>query len=144
MAFKYSGRGISPLSGNFLIPAGIYRLKIIDTKEGLSKKGDPQVVVGFAVVGGPFANREIRFHNVTFFGRDQAGEPLPGAGIAVHFLKTIGQPWENDYIVNHLNWWGKELTAEVIEDEYNGKVNNKIKTIQPIETKQEVEEQVPF
>ena len=153
MSFNYNGRGVKPWSGgSFLIPAGRYRLKIVDTTEGKSKKGDPMVTVDFKVVGGEQEGKGLRFHNVTFFGRDGDGLALPGSGIAVHFLKTIGQPWEGDsYEVNHIKWRGKEVIAEVIEDEYNGKVNNKIKEVFPVgketaseKTEAEKLEEVPF
>lgn len=144
--FRYNGTGIKPTSGGFsIVPAGTYKLKIANTFEGKSKNGDPMVTVDFVVVGGEHDGAAIRFHNVTFFGRTPEGKPKAGAGMAVHFLKTIGEPWEGEYEVNSLRWRGRGLEADVIEDIYNGKTTNKVKEVRPL-SKQETDEleSVPF
>ena len=152
MSFNYNAKGVKPWSGgSYLIPAGRYRLKIIDTEEGKTKKEDPMVRVDFKVMGGEHDGKTLKFHNVTFFGRDEDGASKPGAGIAIHFLKTIGQPWEGDFQVDHMKWRGKELDANVIEDVYNGKVSNKVKEVFPAganvdktDSQKEELEEVPF
>lgn len=148
MSFKYNGNGIKPMTpGGYLIPAGRYRLRIVDTDEGKTTKGDYMITVHFKVVGGAHDGKQVRFHRVTFMGRDADGAPKKGAGFAIAFLKAIGQPYEGDSLeVNHLRWRGRELEADVIEEPYEDKVNNKVKEVYPVEQKQETgaEEEVPF
>ena len=136
MSFSYDGRNI-PLPGG-CIPPGKYLLRIIDTEEKLSGKGYNQVVVGFKVMEGPYAGREIKFHLVTFIPKGSDGRPQAGAGFAIHFLKCIGQPWEDDFEVNHLRWRGCRVKADVIEDTYNGKTNNKIAWVEAVTDKEEI------
>lgn len=144
MSFTYNAEGVKPWSGgSLLVPTGKYRLRIVDTEEGRTLKGDYKVTVKVRVVGGDHDGKTIPFHTVTFKGRDEEGKPLPGAGRAIHFLKTIGEPWEGEFTVNHLTWRGKEFIGDVIEDEYNGKVNNKIKEVMPVPA-DDVLEEVPF
>lgn len=95
----------------------------------------------FAVNSGPYIGAAIPFHYVTFLPKDNKG-----AGMAVHFLKTIGQPYEGKYKVDHLKWRGKILKADVEEEEYNGYINNKITAVEAVEEakKEDVLEEVPF
>lgn len=143
--FKYNGEGVNP-SGGRAIPPGDYILKIVDTEEGKSKVkddgtgGDYQVVVNFQVAEGDYKGRNIKFHRVTFLPRTHKA-----AGMAVHFLKVIGQPCEGEYEVNHIKWRGALLKAKVIEDEFNGYVNNKVAWVDEVESKKADElESVPF
>jgi hypothetical protein len=59
----------------------------------------------------------------------------PGAGMSVHFLKTIGQPYEGQVNIDSTQWVGSEFRGYVIQDEYQGKKGNKIKGIEPIDDK---------
>lgn len=128
MSFQHAWTKGDP-SPNRPIPAGEYVLRIVDTTESVSKNsGRPQVIVHFRVHDGQYKGRSIKYHRVTFIPED-----CDGAGMAVHFLKCIGEPWENKYEVNHMHWRGKLLKAKVIEEEYNGYVNNKIVFVNPVE-----------
>ena len=88
------------------------------------------------------------FHTVTFMpkGKD-------GAGMAVHFLKTIGQPYEGEQPIDAQDWVGAKFQGYAITDEYKGKVKNKLGEIKAYEAteprnpdivKAEKENEVPF
>lgn len=132
MSFSYNGTGVRP-SGS-CVPAGDYLLKVVDTEEGKSKKkddgsgGDYQVTVHFKIADGPYKGRSIKFHRVTFLPKEHKA-----AGIAVHFLKTLGQPWEGVFTVDHAAWRGQLVQAKVTEEEYNGYINNKVAWVNPAE-----------
>jgi hypothetical protein len=144
MPHVYDSRGIKPTKpGSFImVPKGRYMLKIDTCDEGFSTQGDYKVVVDFEVLKPEqYAGAKIRFHNVTFIA---AGKP--GAGIAVHFLKSIGEPWEEreKLDIDPQRWVGKMLWADVDVDEYtdkNGKPRKKniLITIDPM-----TDEDVPF
>jgi hypothetical protein len=67
------------------------------------------------------------FHTVTFL---KAG--TPGAGMSIHFLKTIGQPFEGKISPDSSQWVGAEFAGYVIQEEYKGRIKNKISEIRPI------------
>lgn len=135
MTFPYNGDGIKP-SGGFRepIPEGEYVLKVISAKEGKSKSGYPQVKVDFEVAHGDYVGKQVRFYYVTFMPKGNEG-----AGMAIHFLKCLGEPWEGPFEVNADNWLGKLVRANVVHEEYNGYTNNKIAAIDALKA-----EEVPF
>ena len=137
--FKYDTRGLKPWAGSYTVPAGKYKLRIIDTKEKQSTTGYDMVVVDFDIAEGPHTGRKIMYHYVTFLPPENAG-----AGIALHFLKTIGQPYDGVFAINHMNWRGKHLMADIIEERYNGRVNNKLKAVYPVAADKEEPEAIPF
>jgi hypothetical protein len=96
-------------------------------KEGKTKNGDPKVdFLAEVTTEGEFKGERV-FHSVTFLPKDK-----PGAGMSVHFLKTIDQPHEGKFEVTPENWVGQEFRGYVIQDEYNGRKSNKIKGVEPI------------
>lgn len=132
--FGYNSTGVKPSQFTDPVPNGEYIMQIIKAEEMESKKGDPMVKVT-AVVDFPaeFAGATV-FHYVTFFEKGQ-----PGAGIALHFLKSIGQPHDEvkNLEVNAKDWEMKKFKAKIIQEPYktqDGKegVSNKIKGIFPI------------
>jgi hypothetical protein len=152
MTFPYDANGVEPSEGGYLpLPAGYYDLQIYDYEEQRSKDGDPLVVVHFEVVDhAKYNGRKVRYHNVAFLPKDKSG-----AGIAIHFLKTIGQPWQGKFDVSPDNWIGKRIRAEVKIREYQGKQYNAIAGVLPYEWKTPaeaangamapaVEEELPF
>lgn len=144
MPFKASSEGIS-LDDEFVIPDDEYVLEIVKAKEGLSKDGlYQQVIVDFKVAEGQRKNFPVNYHYVTF---KKAGDK--GAGMAIKFLKTIGQPWEGDFTVDASKWVGAKLVGYLSAEEYNGKKNMKCKWVKPVDTGSQVEkdeamEEVPF
>ena len=127
--FNFNAAGIEPSGGIYsAIPKGEYVLQIVDTIEKQSKNGNPQVVVTYKVHEGQYKGRRISFQHVTFLPKDSTG-----AGMAIHFLKSISEPWEGNFEVDHMRWRGKLVKALVIEEEYNSNINNKVKGIEPME-----------
>lgn len=136
MSFNFDMTGIVvEEKGKKLLPKGSYNFRIIEFTskagktypcEGTTKNGDPKVDILAEVTGGEFAGERL-FHSVTFMAKDK-----PGAGMSVHFLKTIGQPWEGNVTVEPSAWVGAEFRGYVIQDEYQGKKGNKIKGIETV------------
>ena len=133
-----------------LLPKGNYNFEIVEFTakdgriyplEGSTKDGKfTKVDVLCEVSDGEFKGERI-FHSVTFKPLKQPdGTSTPGAGMAIHWLKTIGQPWENKFSIDSSAWVGAEFRGYVIQDEYQGKKSNKIKGIEPIKK----EEGLPF
>ena len=52
--------------------------------------------------------------------------------MSIHFLKTIGQLWEGKISPDSRQWVGAEFCGYVIQDEYKGKIKNKLGEIRPI------------
>lgn len=138
MSFEFDGTGIvvEEKGDKKLMPKGNYNYEIVSflskagdeyPKEGKTKNGDPKVDFLAEVTDGPFKGNRV-FHSVTFLPKDSKG-----AGMSIHFLKTIGQPWEGKFSVTPSEWVGSRFRGYTIEDEYNGRKSNKIKGIDLIE-----------
>jgi hypothetical protein len=139
MSFDFDGTGIVVEDKKFekkLLPKGNYDFEIVEfvskagnsyPLEGKTKNGDPKVDILAQVINSAEFDGERIFHSVTFMPKDK-----PGAGMAIHFLKTIGQPYEGKFNVNPEAWVGERFRGYVISDEYQGKKSNKIKGIEPI------------
>lgn len=132
MSFQYDGTGIDPDAKGTgkLLPKRWHSFEIVsfvarDGKEypleGRTKNNDPMVNILCEVVDDPEFDGERVFHTVTFLPKDK-----PGAGMSVHFLKTLGEPWEGKFDVDTDSWIGKRFMGYVINEEYNGKTKNKI------------------
>lgn len=153
MSFRFNATGIDPdaKGTNKILPKRWYDLEIVEfvskagdtyPKDGKTQNGDPMVSILCEVINDEEFKGERVFHTVTFFPAKKAdGTPTPGAGMAVHFLKSIGQPWEGEYDVDSSQWVGAEFKAYVITDEYKGKTKNKIGEIKPMDTKKD---EIPF
>ena len=144
--FDFNATGIDPDSKgtNKVLPKGWYNFEIVEfvskagdtyPKEGRTKNGDPMVNILCQVKDDDEFQGERVFHTVTFLPKGN-----PGAGMSVHFLKSIGQPWEGQFKVDSSQWVGSEFRGYVIIDEYNGKKKNKITEIKSLT----VDPQVPF
>jgi hypothetical protein len=138
MVFDYNATGIDADSKgtNKVLPKGWYDLEIVEfvskagdtyPKDGRTKNNDPMVNILCEVINNEEFKGERVFHTVTFLG-----PKAPGAGMSVHFLKTIGQPYEGAVKVDSSQWVGAEFAAYVIQEEYKGKIKNKIGEIKPI------------
>lgn len=123
--FNYDATDVKP-SGNFdPAPDGVYRLAIVKTEEKVSRNGNDMVNVEFEIddIGEHFGKKV--WHNVTFIPKGQKG-----AGMAVHFLKTIGEPFEGALQIDAINWIGKRCFAKLVtEMDSMGKSRNKIISI---------------
>ena len=145
MAFSYNAEGIEINPKIKPIPEGEYALEIVKVQESKTKKdGYPCVIVEFRVIDNVSLNgKKIPFHYVTFFPKENRG-----AGISIHFLKTIGEPYEKDFVVEPYKWIGKRIKAHVvIEKGRDGKSEfNKVKWVNKYEGNQPKHdgERMPF
>src|SRR3990167_6043087 len=107
MPFKYSSSRVMEFTP---LPDGMYLLKIISAVAGTTQHGDNKVTVDYAVAEGPHVGRRVRFHTVTFF----ADKENPGAGISVHYLRCISEPYEGDFEVREDRWIGRCVKAKLV------------------------------
>lgn len=141
--FDYDATNVKPDSGREALPRGIYSLEITQAVPGYTKESNrPKVTVDFRVIDNvQYAGRKVRFHTVTFIPEGEKG-----AGMALHFLKTIGEPYEGKLKVNTDSWVGKKIKATV---EIDDKGYNKVGTVMPydyteaMDAKKE-ESEIPF
>ena len=108
MPGSYNGSGIKADSF-ILVPEGEYTLRIIDTKMGQTKDNDDMVTVSSEIVGGEYNLEKINYYNVIFF-KDKSQK---GAGFALKFLKSIGEPYEGEFSWDERNWVGKKFKAMI-------------------------------
>ena len=108
MGGNYNGDGVK-VDSFIEIPDGEYVLRITNAVQGVTAKGDDKVTVDYEIAEGPLKLETIKFHKVVFF-KDRASK---GAGMALKFLKSIGEPWEGQFSWNEKNWIGKKLKARV-------------------------------
>jgi hypothetical protein len=151
--FDFNATGIDPdaKGTNKVLPKGWYDLEIVEfvskagdtyPKDGRTKNNDPMVNILCEVINNEEFKGERVFHTVTFLpAKGSDGKATPGAGMSVHFLKTIGQPFEGAFKVDSAQWVGSEFSGYVIQEEYKGKVKNKIGELKPIAKKTD---DVPF
>lgn len=128
MPLDYDSTGVD-LDGpkGFLMPDGKYDFSIIGVEEKRSSKGNYMVSVKASVINNVNYNGQWVFHNVTFLPPD-----ANGAGMAIHFLKTIGMKWEGKIQVVPDNWLGCAFKATVKTEEYQGKKRNAIASVEPM------------
>lgn len=131
MSFDYDGTGVKPQqAGEYeLIPEGWYLMKVdqIESVGQTKEKKDPLVTVNLKIEGGEYKGRTIKYHNVAFLPRKEAG-----AGIAIHWLKSIGQPWEGKFKISPKAWiggmfYGQVKTKKKLNED--DKVYNEVKAI---------------
>jgi hypothetical protein len=124
---RYDGTGVDA-SGGFPIieKPGWYPFRIVAVTEGESKNGDYQVTVDAACLDPLWKDYGVRYW-VTFLPKENKG-----AGMALHFLKCIGEPHEGKIDVDPMAWERKTFMGKVIVSEYEGKKNNKFSEISPI------------
>lgn len=139
---RYNSTGIK--IDDYVIPDGEYDLKIVSATPGKTKAGDDKVTVDLAVASGQHLGFVVRFHTVTFF----LNSGHKAAGLAIKFLKTIGEPYEGEFDYYPDRWVGKKLTAYLCAEEYNGRINMKVQWVKPIDKidsqDKNLSEDVPF
>jgi hypothetical protein len=126
MSFLYNSDGIE-ISRFQPAPEGIYNLVIRDTEEKITQHGDPMIAVECEIDDkNEWLGKRV-WHNVTFLKPDKDGKPRKGAGMAIDFLKRIGEPWEGQFEVNPVNWVGKTFRAKLkIENDLKSQPRNQI------------------
>lgn len=125
---RYDGTGVDASGGYPIIEKeGWYPFRIVTATLGESKKsGAPQVTVDAVCLDPRWKDYPVR-QWVTFLPKEQKG-----AGMALHFLKCIGQPYEGVIDVNPMAWERQTFMGKVVINEYEGKKNNKFAEISPI------------
>lgn len=128
---RYDSRGVKPSQFSDPVPAGNYILQIIKTEEKMTSKGLPMIKMTCTVQAPSEFSGAAVFHNVTIIPKGE-----PGAGIAIHFLKTIGQPFEEDEAleINPEAWVYGTFLARIIQEPYTKPdgtriITNKIKGV---------------
>jgi hypothetical protein len=142
MRRPYDSTGVS-LDTNFTpAPAGVYWLKIVkvtDTKDGLpwlTKNGDDYCSVECEIDDvGEHMGKKV-WHGVTIM------EPTKkGAGMAILFLKAIGEPWEGQFDIDSDNWVGKRFRAKlIVGKDQKGRPRNELAYL----VSEDAGEEVPF
>lgn len=102
--------------------------RIITATEGESKNGDYQVTVDCVCLDPHWKDYVVR-NWVTFLAPTQKG-----AGLAIHFLKCIGEPHEGKITIEPMSWERKTFKAKVIVSTFDGKRNNKFKEVAPLDS----------
>jgi hypothetical protein len=101
-----------------LIEPGEYYLEIIDWEEKTTKKGDPMVKIVCEISAGqPFEGKSINDFICII--------PSMLWRLKV-LLKCLGLPHEGEVSVNPDQWQNRVFKAEIIQQEYNDKIYNKI------------------
>lgn len=130
MPGSFKSRGVKPQQGGKWepIPKGRYLVRIMNAEQGVSKAGNDKVTISVKVLENIDANiapqkgRDIKFHTITFLSPDENGVAPKGAGMAIHFLKCIGEPWQEAENLewDEGRWLGKRFIAEVDVDWMRG------------------------
>ncbi len=118
----YDATGINPDATSFeLLPEGKYTLRITKAEETQSKKGNFMAKLECEVINNPDFNGRKIFHNVTFLNPQDKG-----AGMSVHFLKTIAQPWEGKIEIDIPSWEGAQFVATLGKSSYTSQKTGKL------------------
>lgn len=119
--FKYNGTGVEPTDFS-PVPPGNYTMVITNYTEKTNKHGLPSYRIESKIDGGQYDGKKV-WYNVNLLPNGNAG-----AGIAIHFLKTIGEPWHGEIDVDADNWIGRRFDARVaiVKNINSGKDQNEI------------------
>ena len=122
MSFQYDSTGVDPDSkgGRQKVPPGTYKFRIQSVLVGQSRNGDPNVALECEVLDNLEQSGKMLAHWVTFLPKDN-----PGAGIAVHFLKALGESWEGVVSIEPDNWVGKTFLGKVQDQPFVSKRDGK-------------------
>ena len=127
---EYDATNVHPFSGFEPAPEGFYDVMVRNVTEKISKNNDPLYNVEFEIQGGAYMGKRA-WHNVTLLTWDDGtGKPAKGAGMAIHFLKCLGEPWEGKIRVTPDNWVGKMLRVKMgVEMDQLGRARNTVKEV---------------
>jgi len=146
MSFPYDGTGVEvkEFTGFDPVPENMYDLEITDFKEQLTRNGDQMVNITTEIVESLEYNGRKIWHNIVFLPKEHKA-----AGIAIHFLKCIGEPCEGKFIVDPDNWITKRFRAKVGIEQYtdkNGanKKKNAVIFVEPPTVQAPTVKDVPF
>lgn len=138
MPTKYNAGKAVPSEMLQPIPRGEHHFEITAAVLGKSKStGVDMVTATMKVVDGEARGRMVKYYVMLH------PEGHPSVGMTLHFLKTIGEPYEGEFEVNEARWVGKHLIGTVEWENFNGSPTSKVKKVRPWEGVMPVEE-VPF
>lgn len=101
---------------------GPFLAKVVKAEPFMSKSGNPSVKVDYRIVGGKYDTKEIRFQNVTFLPKAHKW-----AGLSLHVLKQLRQPFEGAFEVDPSKWVGRYVYITLgVEDDLKGVPRNKV------------------
>lgn len=121
----FDATGIKPLGKFPIAPEGDYFVVIRDVKQSATKdKGYPLFNLTCEIDDKDWLGVKF-WHNISIIPRGEKG-----AGIAIHFLKQISEPWEGKIKINPHNWKGRIFRAHVgVEKDFKGRDRNFIVSI---------------
>lgn len=157
MKREYDSTGVNMENNFTAAPEGVYNLVVVkanDMKNGMpwkTQKGDDYVSVECEIDdAGEWLGKKL-WHGVTFIdpvdanGKprvDAEGKPRKGAGMALIFLKAIGEPYQGKFEIDTDNWAGKRFRAKLrVSKDMKGNPRNEIAYII---TEDQKEEEAPF
>lgn len=106
-SFEADYGGVTPVEGGggFCIRVpGPHLAQVIKADPYMSKNGNPATKVDYRIVAGDFEGKEVRYQNVTFLPKTHKW-----AGMALHFLKQMREPYEGKFKVTPGDWVGKHI-----------------------------------
>lgn len=140
MPVRFNATGIDPTVRSYTpLPDGTYTLKIAKAEETKSKKGNLMAKLECEVINNLEYNTRKVFHNVTFLPASEKA-----AGMAIHFLKTIGQPWEGEIDIDIPAWVGAQFVAKLGQDSYLSEKSGKTVLKNEIKAVEKDPEAIPF
>lgn len=122
MDFNYDSTGIDPdkKGGGRKVPPGWHHFQIKSAKPSKSKAGNFMVELDCVILNNIDLMGKSLPHWVTFLDPKK-----DGAGIAIHFLKVIGQPWEGKFDVVVADWVGGEFKGRSEDQPFVSKKDGK-------------------
>lgn len=124
MRMEYDATNIK--SNYNLLSDGWHPFKIVEVEDRESSKGYPQALAKCKCTDTKCAGASEVWNYVTVIPPDQKG-----ASMVIHWLKSIGQPYEGKIVLDTEKWLGKKFLGKVTTEDYKGKTNNKLKEISP-------------
>lgn len=116
--FSYNSTGVdlSRRGGGPVIPEGLHSFRIVEAKPATSKKGYPMAEIVCEVMNNPdLVGRRLK-HWVVFMPPEHKA-----AGMAIHFLKVIGQPWEGQFDITVSAWEGATFIGKIKHEPFISK-----------------------
>ena len=121
--FEYDATDMNKPMDRPIIPPCRLNVIIRSVDKKISKKNNTYYSVKVEVDEGEYLGAKI-WGNVTAI---PAGEK--GAGMFIHWLKSIGEPFEGKFTVNPNSWIGRRFVADISDEEYEGKKKNVYKAV---------------
>jgi hypothetical protein len=117
--------GLDEIDSKFRIPEGAYRMRLIELEKGTSKADNPMWIWTFVVVSGDHEGTELKtWTALTPAAMWKLSEVLEALGFEA---KDGRAKFKKEEAI------GREVMAEVVDSEYQGRTNSSISTLKPLE-----------